>query len=87
MTEPRVSKNNEKYLERALAYFVYRHCTEAIDAEEFKISLSFCLFCETLLASLIESEKEGEVYELARILSEEIEYNTDNVDKIKELFY
>lgn len=87
LTEPRVSKDNEKYLERALAYFIYRHCTEALSIEDFKISLLFCLFCENLLASLIENKKEGEVYEIARILSEEIEYNTDNIDKIKELFY
>lgn len=87
LTEPRVSKDNEKYLERALAYFIYRHCTEALSIEDFKISLSFCLFCEALLASLIIDKKEGEVYEIARILSEEIEYNTDNIDKIKELFF
>jgi len=87
LTEPRVSKDNEKYLERALAYFIYRHCAEALSIEDFKISLSFCLFCEALLASLIIDKKEGEAYEMARILSEEIEYNTDNIDKIKELFY
>lgn len=84
--KPKVSKNNEKYLERALAYFIYRHCTEALSKEDFKISLSFSLLCELLLASLIENIKEAEVYEMARILSEEIEYNTDNIDKIKELF-
>ncbi len=84
--EPRISENNEKYLERAFAYFVYRHCTEAASIEDFKISLSFCLFLQALLASLIAGKKEGEVYEIARALSEEIEYNTDNVDKIKELF-
>ena len=87
LKEPRLSKDNEKYLERALAYFIYRHCTEALSIEDFKISLSFCLFCEALLASLIIDKKEGEVYEIARILSEEIEYNTDNIDKIKELFF
>ncbi len=80
-------KASEKYLERAFGYFVYRHCTEATDYEDFKISLSFCLFCERLLDCLIKGKKEEDVYEMARILSEEIEYNTDNVDKIKELFY
>jgi len=85
-TEAVVSKDCEKYLERVLAYLVYRHCTEATSLEDFKISLSLCLFCQALLASLIEDKKEGEVYEMARILSEEIEYNTDNIDKIKELF-
>ncbi|MBO5356405.1 MAG: flagellin lysine-N-methylase [Clostridia bacterium] len=84
--ESKASEEKEKYLERALAYFVYRHCTEAVDYDEFKISLSFCLFCEKLLASLISDKTEPDVCELARILSEEIEYNTDNVEKIKELF-
>ena len=80
-----VSEKNEKHLERALAYFIYRHCTESMDFEDFKISLSFCLFCVLLLASLIQNNKD--VYECARIISEEIEYNTDNIEKIKELFY
>ncbi len=82
----KADESNEKYLERALAYFVYRHSTEAMDIEEFKISLSFCLFCAKLLESLILDKKAGEVYEIARILSEEIEYNTDNIERIKELF-
>lgn len=82
-----VDEINEKHLERALAYFIYRHCTEAMDYEELRISLSFCLFCEKLLISLIKDKKAEDVYEIARILSEEIEYNTDNVEKIKELFY
>ena len=81
------NENNEKYLERAFAYFVYRHTTEATDIDEFKISLSFCLFCEKLLESLIENSSEADVFEYARIISEEIEYNTDNIEKIKELFY
>ena len=82
-----IKRTNEKQLKRALAYFIYRHCTEAMDFEDFKASLSFCLFCENLLASLINDKKSEDVCEFARILSEEIEYNTDNVDKIKELFY
>ena len=82
--EPSISENNEKYLERALAYFIYRHCTEALSIEDFKISLSFCLFCTILLASLIKNR--ADVFEMSQILSEEIEYNTDNIDKIKELF-
>lgn len=82
-----VKAKNEKQLERALAYLVYRHCTEAIDIDDFKASLSFCLFCERMLASLINDKNEDEICEFAVILSEEIEYNTDNVEKIKELFY
>ena len=31
-------------LKRFLAYFIYRHCTEAIDEEDFCARLTFCLF-------------------------------------------
>ena len=74
-----IGKN--EYLERFLAYFIYRHCTEAFDEEDFCARLSFCLFCERLLASLICSEKAeafGEIAALASIISEEIEYSDDN---------
>lgn len=74
-------KETDLYLERFLAYLVYRHCTEAEDSEDFRLRLSFCLFCERLLASLIRSEKASslrEVAALASILSEEIEYSDDN---------
>ena len=74
-------KGMDIYLERALAYFIYRHCSEAFDREDFIARLSFCLFCERLLASLMLS-KGGNTLdaasELARIISEEIEYSDDN---------
>ena len=69
--------------ERALAYFIYRHCTEAWDLYEFRISLGFCFFCERLLASLATSGED--LFELARILSEEIEYSEDNTERIKDM--
>jgi lysine-N-methylase len=74
----------EKQLERALAYFVYRHCTAAFDGEEFRASLGFCLFCERLVASvapLCES-----IFDAARIVSEEIEYSEDNTEAVKSEF-
>ena len=74
----------EKMLERALAYFIYRHCTEAWDMYEFCAALGFCLVCERLLASLIESGIDP--FEAARILSEEIEYSEDNTECIKRKF-
>lgn len=72
----------EKELEGALAYLVYRHCTEALDENEYRGSLGFCLFCERLLVSMIKNSNLS-IYELARILSEEIEYSEDNTKKIK----
>ena len=74
-----VGKN--EYLERALAYFIYRHCTEAFDAEDFRARLAFCLFCERLLAALICAEGAQSLEDvalLASIISEEIEYSDDN---------
>ena len=82
-TKPDVA--HEKALERALAYFVYRHCTEAWDMCEFRISLGLCLFCERLLASL--TALENDILCLARIISEEIEYSEDNTESIKNVIF
>lgn len=75
----------DDYLERTLAYFIYRHCTEAYDEADFRLRLNFCLFCERLLASLICSQKAGTLQEIAvfaSIISEEIEYSEDNTEAL-----
>ena len=75
----------DQYLERFLAYLIYRHCTEAFDVEDFVLRLSFCLFCERLAASLIVSEGASsfcEVVGLASIISEELEYSEDNTEAL-----
>lgn len=72
---------NDEYCERFLAYFIYRHVTEALDLEDLRARLSFCLFCERLFSSLIVAENAktlDEIAVLARIISEEIEYSDDN---------
>lgn len=79
-------KELEKPLERALAYFIYRHCTEAIDENDFRAALGFCLFCERLLASIAISKgayNTAEIVQIARIISEELEYSEDNTEAIK----
>lgn len=71
----------DSYRERFLAYFVYRHCTEAEDTDDFGARLSFCLFCERLLNSLITAlgdDSFENVVKLASIISDEIEYCDDN---------
>ncbi len=78
-------EGKDEYLERFLAYFIYRHCTEAFDEEDFCARLSFCLFCERLFASLICSEKAQTLEEIAvlsRIISEELEYSEDNTQAL-----
>ena len=72
-------------LERALAYFVYRHVSIAKSDVEFRTGVGFALFCERLLASVAACENisaEDELFELARLISEEIEYSSDNTDSI-----
>lgn len=78
-------RGKDEYLERALAYFIYRHTTEASDKEDFCRRLAFCLFLEGLLASFICTEKAEtpeEIAVLASIISEEIEYSEDNTEAL-----
>ncbi len=70
-------------LERALAYFVYRHCSSAASLDEFRTGLGFALFCERLLSSMAKNNPDTPITDLARILSEEIEYSEENCDAIK----
>jgi hypothetical protein len=81
-SSPETPKKYEKTLERALAYFIYRHLSSARDESELREALAFCLFCERLLASLLKAG-EGDSIELARIVSEELEYSEENTDAIK----
>ena len=73
-------------LERALAYFVFRHCSEAYDMAELRASLGFCLVVERMLSSLAKKQEVRTVAELiplAQIISEELEYSEENTDSIK----
>lgn len=81
------SGTTDEYQKRFLAYFIYRHCTEAFSGEDFCTRLSFCLFCERLFASLIcaqGAQSLQEVATLACILSEEIEYSEENTWALME---
>lgn len=78
-------EGTDEYLERFLAYFIYRHCTEAYDTEDFCRGLSFALFCERLFASLIYvigAKTLNDVVETAVIISSEIEYSDENTEAL-----
>ena len=80
----------KEYLKRALAYFVYRHCSKAYDECEYRAYLGFSLFCERMLASITKMKKAktlGEMVELAIILSEELEYSEDNTYTLSSEFF
>ena len=82
------SAHLENYLERALAYFIFRHCSSAEDEGEFRSALGFSLFCERLLASACKKINDFEgICDVARIISEELEYSEDNTETIKTEFY
>ena len=74
---------SEKALERALAYFAYRHLSGAEDEGDGRMALGFSFFCERLLASLVKSDPQRDITEYARILSEELEYSPDNTEAVK----
>ena len=81
---PKEKELNE-YLKRFFAYLVYRHCTEALNEEDFSDRLAFCLFGERLLSSLIVTEGAKtlcKVASLASIISEEIEYSEENTSAL-----
>ena len=77
-------QSTDKMLERAFAYFVYRHTTQAFDGKDFCASLGFALFCERLLRCL---SAQIDIHLSARIISEELEYSQDNTEAIKQCFY
>ena len=75
----------DQYFERFLAYLIYRHCTEAFDADDFRLRLSFCLFCERLAASLAVAKGAlslQEIADLTSIISEELEYSEENTEAL-----
>jgi len=75
----------EKQAERALAYLIFRHCSPSWDEIEFQNALRFCLTCERLLASMAQKTNATELHDLARILSEEIEYSEENTQTLMQL--
>lgn len=83
--EPPRPATDEAALERALAYFIYRHTSPAKDESEFRAAVGFSLLCERLLAS-ITPHVEGGVHEAARIVSEELEYSEDNTEALLDVF-
>lgn len=70
-------------LERALAYFIYRHVSAAKNEYEARAALGFALFCERLICSVSRADPSLSVYEAARIVSEELEYSEDNTEALK----
>lgn len=78
-----VTPEREIYLERALAYFIYRQVSPSESYAEFLSSLGLALFLERLFASLLAKGGSDSPSLTLRLISEEIEYSEDNVEEIK----
>lgn len=88
-SDPSTPEGLEIYLERALAYFIYRHGTAAWDEDGFRAAVGFALFCERLIASVTNAEGINDLaglIEVARMVSEELEYSEENTEALKKAF-
>jgi len=89
LSDSSTPKALEKYLERGLAYFIYRHGAAAWDKEDFRRAMGLALFCERLIASVANAEGVCDLaglIEVARVVSEELEYSEENTEEIKAAF-
>ena len=80
---PKPIKELEKPLERALAYFIYRHVTPSENENDLKAAIGFSIFCCRLICSLAAHFPKAPIADLARTVSEELEYSEENTEAIK----
>ncbi len=73
---------NETERERALAYFIYRHGGAAETESEFSVALSLSLLLLELFSSLC-ARGDFDAASALRLVSEEIEYSEENIERIK----
>ncbi len=68
------------YFERFLAYLILRHASVADSRDNLRARLAFCLLLSEMLenATAGSEPSEPEIIDIARIISEEIEYSEDN---------
>lgn len=68
------------YLIRFLAYLVFRHVSVAENYEDLKARVGFCLLLSAIFENMISQRPRSfdEIVEIARTISEEIEYSEDN---------
>jgi lysine-N-methylase len=70
----------DEYLERFFAYLVFRHVSVANSFDNLCARLGFCILLTRILGS--GASNFDEACDLARIISEEIEYSEDNTDSL-----
>ena len=67
---------------RLLQYLIYRHFASAENRRKAALLLQFCILSLRLISALEQSG--GELMELVRLYSSEIEYSDENIARITE---
>lgn len=72
------------YLERFLAYLIFRHASVAENYDNLRARVAFCLLLTEVLENFISeaAPDEAKIIDAARIISEEIEYSEDNTSAL-----
>lgn len=73
----------DKYLERALAYFIYRHLGDAENRDNQRARIALCILLTYILENSLKCKDKvtfSDVCDLFRIISEEIEYSEENTE-------
>lgn len=81
----KTDKENERLLERALAYYILRHASTADSTQDFRARITLAFLFERLYATLLSSktaEDSEASFEIARVISEELEYSEDNIESL-----
>ena len=76
------TRNHEELI-RLLAYFIYRHASESFCMEDLRASIGLSLVLTLIVSAASEKL---DIYDVARIVSKEIEYSEENTELIKSYF-
>ena len=83
-------KEEEKYLERLFAYFVWRYFLKSVFDLQVKEKIRFALFSVTVIFALYRSESEKSFDSLLRsavLYSKQMEYSDENIEIFYEKLY
>ena len=81
---PALTAEKSLYVERYFAYLIYRYLVTSNDEEDLALNIAFCAMLSLLFSKMISTEGDfSSVISSAVAISEEIEYNPDNIEQIK----
>ena len=87
--EPKIPSELEKPIETIFAYFIYRHGSGVKSLEGYFSGIAFGFLCTFLIASIAEYKGIKDIdglADIARTVSEEIEYSEENTEILKTFY-